>query len=424
MGATGTGKTFTMARIIAVVKKPTLVIAHNKTLAAQLYEEFKEFFPHNAVGYFVSYYDYYQPEAYIPQAGHLHREGLVVATTTWTRLRLAATTSNLVSRATCCWSRRVSCIFGLGSPDEYPERVLPIRKGGEHPRPRPDAEEADRAPEPAVTTRGFKRGTLPRGAATCVELHPANEESALPDRVLRRRDQAIIALQPAHRRDPTRSRTTLFDLPGDPLRDPEADARGAVGDIRARARGPGHGCRVGGQAARGAAAPGAHRVRPRDAAGAGVCPGIENYSRHLDGRKPGEQPFTLIDYFPKDFVILRRRVARDAAADQGGMYNGDRAEADARRPTASGCRGAMDNRPLKYEEFLSGGGTRWSSSRRRRGRSSWRARPRGRRAGDPPDRAGRPADRACAPAKGQVPHLLERDQEAGVRRASACSSRR
>src|SRR5437016_3944748 len=173
MGGTGSGKTFTMAHTVARVNKPTLVISHNKTLAAQLYEEFKEVFPHNAVGYFVSYYDYYQPEAYIPQRD-IHIEKDASRNDDLDRLRLSAT-SNLVSRNDVLLVASVSCIFGLGSPIEYKKSVLPIRKGAETDRDDMLRRLIDL--QYARNDIDFKRGTL-RVRGDVVELHPSYEEFA------------------------------------------------------------------------------------------------------------------------------------------------------------------------------------------------------------------------------------------------------
>src|SRR5213595_3297554 len=171
MGATGTGKTFTMAHTIAQLNKPTLVISHNKTLAAQLYEEFKELFPHNAVGYFVSYYDYYQPEAYIPQRD-IYIEKDASRNDDLDRLRLSAT-SNLVSRNDVLLVASVSCIFGLGSPVNYKKSVLPIRKG--EPTDRDDMLRRLIDLQYARNDMDFKRGTF-RVRGDVVELHPSYEE--------------------------------------------------------------------------------------------------------------------------------------------------------------------------------------------------------------------------------------------------------
>src|SRR5690242_4931212 len=173
MGVTGSGKTFTMANTVARVKKPTLVISHNKTLAAQLYEEFKELFPHNAVGYFVSYYDYYQPEAYIPQRD-IYIEKDASRNDDLDRLRLSAT-SNLVSRNDVLLVASVSCIFGLGSPIEYKQSVLAIRKGVETDRDEMLRKLVDL--QYARNDMDFKRGTF-RVRGDVVELHPAYEEFA------------------------------------------------------------------------------------------------------------------------------------------------------------------------------------------------------------------------------------------------------
>src|SRR5918912_700033 len=191
MGATGTGKTFTMAHTVARLQRPTLVISHNKTLAAQLYEEFKELFPHNAVGYFVSYYDYYQPEAYIPQRD-IYIEKDASRNDDLDRLRLAAT-SNLVSRNDVLLVASVSCIFGLGSPVEYTKSVLAIRKGVETDRDEMLRKLIDL--QYARNDMDFKRGTF-RVRGDVVELHPSYEEFAYRIEFFGDQITAIDAINP------------------------------------------------------------------------------------------------------------------------------------------------------------------------------------------------------------------------------------
>src|ERR1041384_1668622 len=191
MGVTGSGKTFTMAHAVARLNRPTLVISHNKTLAAQLYEEFKELFPHNAVGYFVSYYDYYQPEAYIPQRD-IYIEKDASRNDDLDRLRLAAT-SNLVSRRDVLLVASVSCIFGLGSPEEYRNSVLPIQKGVETDRDEMLRKLIDL--QYARNDMDFKRGTF-RVRGDVVELHPSYEEFAYRIEFFGDQISAIQALNP------------------------------------------------------------------------------------------------------------------------------------------------------------------------------------------------------------------------------------
>src|SRR5881398_3814026 len=298
MGVTGSGKTFTMAHTIARVNRPTLVISHNKTLAAQLYEEFKELFPNNAVGYFVSYYDYYQPEAYIPQRD-IYIEKDASRNDDLDRLRLAAT-SNLVSRSDVLLVASVSCIFGLGSPIEYKRSVLPIRKGVETDRDDMLRRLIDL--QYARNDIDFKRGTF-RVRGDVVELQPAYEEFAYRIEFFGDEITAIDMINPLTG-ELLKSEDQIFIYPAVHYVMPEDRLQGAVQSIREeldlrvmQLRGEGKLLE-------------AQRLLARTKYDiellleVGVCPGIENYSRHLDGRKPGEKPYTLIDYFPKDYLLI------------------------------------------------------------------------------------------------------------------------
>src|SRR3954447_6880829 len=227
MGVTGSGKTFTMAHSIARVNKPTLVISHNKTLAAQLYEEFKELFPHNAVGYFVSYYDYYQPEAYIPQRD-IYIEKDASRNDDLDRLRLAAT-SNLVSRDDVLLVASVSCIFGLGSPAEYKSSVLPIRKGVET-----DRDEMLRKLIDLQYSRNdidFKRATF-RVRGDVVELHPSYEEFAYRIDFFGDEVTSIVAINPLTG-EILKEEEGIFVYPAVHYVMPEEKVKEAVGSIRA-----------------------------------------------------------------------------------------------------------------------------------------------------------------------------------------------
>src|SRR4051795_4070365 len=298
MGATGTGKTFTMAHNVARVNRPTLVISHNKTLAAQLYEEFKELFPHNAVGYFVSYYDYYQPEAYIPQRD-IYIEKDASRNDDLDRLRLAAT-SNLVSRRDVLLVASVSCIFGLGSPESYKSSVLPIRKDIET-----DRDEMLRKLIDLQYSRNdidFKRGTF-RVRGDVVELHPSYEEFAYRIEFFGDEITAIDAIN-ALTGELLRSEEQVFIYPAVHYVMPEDRVEGAVKSIRdeldmqvMHLRGQGKLLEAQRLLAR-------TKYDMEMIQEVGYCSGIENYSRHLDGRKPGEKPYTLIDYFPKDYLLV------------------------------------------------------------------------------------------------------------------------
>jgi excinuclease ABC subunit B len=344
MGATGTGKTFTMAHTIGRVNKPTLVISHNKTLAAQLYEEFKELFPHNAVGYFVSYYDYYQPEAYIPQRD-IYIEKDASRNDDLDRLRLSAT-SNLVSRNDVLLVASVSCIFGLGSPIDYKKSVLPIRKGVET-----DRDEMLRKLIDLQYSRNdidFKRATF-RVRGDVVELHPSYEEFAYRIEFFGDEITNIDAINPLTG-ELLKSEDQIFIYPAVHYVMPEERVQAAVASIREeldlqvmKLRGQGKLLE-------------AQRLLARTKYDiemlleVGVCPGIENYSRHLDGRKPGDKPYTLIDYFPKDYLILVDE-SHVTLSQIKAMYNGDKQRKEVLVEHGFRLPSALDNRPLQYEEF-------------------------------------------------------------------------
>jgi excinuclease ABC subunit B len=344
MGVTGSGKTFTMANTIARVNRPTLVISHNKTLAAQLYEEFKELFPNNAVGYFVSYYDYYQPEAYIPQRD-IYIEKDASRNDDLDRLRLSAT-SNLVSRRDVLIVASVSCIFGLGSPMEYKRSVLPIRKDVET-----DRDEMLRRLVDLQYARNdidFKRATF-RVRGDVVELHPSYEEFAYRIEFFGDQIVNIDAINPLTG-ELLKSEDQIFIYPAVHYVMPEDRVHAAIESIKAelelsvmRLRGQGKLLE-------------AQRLMARTKYDlemlleVGVCPGIENYSRHLDGRQPGQKPYTLIDFFPKDYLLIIDE-SHVTLPQIKAMYNGDRQRKEVLVEHGFRLPSALDNRPLKSEEF-------------------------------------------------------------------------
>jgi excinuclease ABC subunit B len=344
MGATGTGKTFTMAHTVARLQRPTLVISHNKTLAAQLYEEFKQLFPHNAVGYFVSYYDYYQPEAYIPQRD-IYIEKDSSRNDDLDRLRLSAT-SNLVSRRDVLLVASVSCIFGLGSPGEYQKSVLPIRKGVQTDRDEMLKKLIDL--QYARNDMDFKRSTF-RVRGDVVELHPSYEEFAYRIEFFGDEVTSIVAINPLTG-EVLKEEESIFIYPAVHYVMPEEKVKIAVAAIREemdmrvmQLRGEGKLLE-------------AQRLLARTKYDmellmeVGVCPGIENYSRHLDGRKPGEKPWTLIDYFPKDYLLMIDE-SHVSLPQIKAMYNGDQMRKKTLVEHGFRLPSAMDNRPLQYEEF-------------------------------------------------------------------------
>ncbi len=346
LGATGTGKTATMAWIIEQTQKPALVIAHNKTLAAQLCNEFREFFPENAVEYFVSYYDYYQPEAYVPQAD-LYIEKDSSQNDDIARLRLNAT-SALFTRKDVVVVASVSCIYGLGSPEEWRGRVLILEVGTEQ-----DRDEALRKLIESQYVRNdsvLGRGRF-RVKGDVVEIQPANMETAyrisffgdeveqithfdpLTGEIFDRLDN--LAIWPAT--EYVTSRPTIERAVGEIRHELEARARELESENKLLE---------------------AHRLRQRTEYDLemmrelGFCNGIENYSRILEGRPPGSHPFTLLDYFPDDFVVFVDE-SHQTVPQIGGMHEGDRSRKQTLVDYGFRLPSALDNRPLRFDEFLS-----------------------------------------------------------------------
>jgi len=345
MGVTGSGKTFTMAHTIAQLGKPALVISHNKTLAAQLYEEFKDLFPHNAVCYFVSYYDYYQPEAYIPQRD-IYIEKDAARNDDLDRLRLAATT-NLVSRRDVIVVASVSCIFGLGSPDQYRKSVLSLTLN----------QAVDRQDLLATLTtlqytRGdfeFQRGRF-RVRGDIVEVFPAGEQFAY--RIELFGDQ-IDKLQFIH---PTTGHVLadqphLFIYPAVHYVMPQEHLDRAVTAISEELETTTSQLRDQGKLLE------AHRLTARTKYDLemiqelGYCSGIENYSRHLEARPPGSKPYTLLDYFPDDDWLVFIDESHVTVPQLRAMYNGDQARKQVLVDHGFRLPSALDNRPLRFEEI-------------------------------------------------------------------------
>ena len=344
LGATGTGKTFTMAHTVARLNRPALVISHNKTLAAQLYEEMKQLFPNNAVGYFVSYYDYYQPEAYIPQRD-IYIEKDAGRNDDLDRLRLAAT-SNLSTRNDVIIVASVSCIFGLGSPETYRKSVVSIRT--EREMDRDDLLKRLIDLQYARNDLDFKRGTF-RVRGDVVELFPSYEEFAYRVEFFGDEITDVTSVNPLTGEELGRH-DQVFIYPAVHYVMPEDKMVSAVEAIREELDG-----RVM-QLRQEAKLLEAQRLLARtkydleQLVETGVCNGIENYSRHLDGRKPGERPYTLIDYFPKDFVTIIDE-SHVTLPQLKAMYNGDRQRKETLVEHGFRLPSAMDNRPLKYEEL-------------------------------------------------------------------------
>src|ERR1700719_739400 len=347
LGATGTGKTMTMAGVIKAVQRPTLVIAHNKTLAAQLCNEFRTFFPENAVEYFVSYYDYYQPEAYVPSRDlYIEKDSAINAEVD--RLRHAATAA-VFARRDVIIVASVSCIYGLGSPETYEMNMQILKRGEEIDR--------DRLLRKLVTmqyTRNdtvFSRGSF-RVRGETLDLFPAYAETAFRPTMF---GDEIERLQHF---DPLTGELIADDLehvaiwPATHYNVKEGTIEAAVEEIGAELE-----QRTGELIAEGKQLE-AHRLRQRTQYDmemlreVGFCSGIENYSRILDGRRPGERPYCLIDYFPEDFICFIDE-SHQTVPQIGGMFEGDRSRKQTLVEYGFRLPSALDNRPQRFEEFLS-----------------------------------------------------------------------
>jgi excinuclease ABC subunit B len=343
-GVTGSGKTFTMANIIARVNRPVLVISHNKTLAAQLYQEFRRFFPRNAVEYFVSYYDYYQPEAFIPATNtYIAKEATI--NDEIDRLRLCATNS-LYARRDVIIVASVSCIYGIGAPETYYSMSFSLAVGAE--LTRKALLEKLVAVQYQREETEFKRGTF-RVRGDVVEVFPSYEDSAYRIELEDGRIRAISAVDPLLGRVRERLDTvmihprTFFSTPAEILRSAvagiEAELKEQVAFFQARGK-----------------AVEAARVEERTLYDVemlrefGYCPGIENYSRHLTGRAAGDPPFTLLDYFPGDFLTIIDE-SHVTVPQIGGMYAGDRSRKLTLVEHGFRLPSALDNRPLNFDEF-------------------------------------------------------------------------
>ncbi len=345
LGATGTGKTATMAWIVEQVQKPTLVIAHNKTLAAQLCNEFREFFPNNAVEYFVSYYDYYQPEAYVPQAD-LYIEKDSSQNDDIARLRLNAT-SALFTRRDVIVVASVSCIYGLGSPEEWRERLLYLETGEEHDRDLVLRKLIDSQYVRNDTTLG--RGRF-RVKGDVVEIQPANAETAYRVSFFGDDVETITHFDPLTGEIYAKL-DNLAIWPATEYVTSKPTIERAVDEIRHELEE-----RVKELEAENKLLE-AHRLRQRTEYDLemmkelGFCSGIENYSRILEGRPPGSHPFTLLDYFPEDFVVFVDE-SHQTVPQIGGMYEGDRSRKQTLVDFGFRLPSALDNRPLRFDEFL------------------------------------------------------------------------
>ena len=346
LGATGTGKTFTMAKVIEAVQKPTLIIAHNKTLAAQLCSEFKSFFPNNAVEYFVSYYDFYQPEAYIPSSDtYIEKDASI--NDEIDKLRHSATMS-LFERRDVIIVASVSCIYGLGDPEDYSELVLSLRLGQTKSRDEILSKLVDI--QYTRNDMNFIRGTF-RVQGDTIEIFPAAyserairvelfgdeidrlvEVDALTGEVIAERKH--VAVYPASHYVTTKEKMKIA------VERIEAELDEQLAKLKAEDR-----------------LLEAQRLEQRTRYDVemmqemGYCSGIENYSRHMSERKAGEAPYTLIDYFPDDFLIMVDE-SHVTIPQVRAMYNGDRARKESLIEYGFRLPSALDNRPLKFDEFV------------------------------------------------------------------------
>jgi len=345
LGATGTGKTATMAWIVEQVQKPTLLIAHNKTLAAQLCNELREFFPNSAVEYFVSYYDYYQPEAYVPQAD-LYIEKDSSQNDDIARLRLAAT-SALFTRRDVIVVASVSCIYGLGSPEEYEKRVVLLAQGEEHDR--------DLVLRKLVDIQYARNDTLLgrgrfRVKGDMVEIQPANQETAYRLSFFGDEVEQITHFNPVSG-EVYAKLDNLAIWPATEYVTSKPTVERAVSEIRHELEQQVKHFEADGRMLE------AHRIRQRTEYDLellqelGFCTGIENYSRILEGRAPGSHPFTLLDYFANDFVVFVDE-SHQTVPQLGGMYEGDRSRKQTLVDYGFRLPSALDNRPLRFDEFL------------------------------------------------------------------------
>jgi excinuclease ABC subunit B len=343
-GVTGSGKTFTMANIIARSNRPVLVISHNKTLAAQLYQEFRRFFPGNAVEYFVSYYDYYQPEAFIPASNtYIAKEATI--NDEIDRLRLCATNS-LFARRDVIIVASVSCIYGIGAPETYYSMSFPLALGQEIGRKALLEKLVEVQYEREAGE--FRRGTF-RVRGDIVEIFPSYEDSAYRIELEDGRIKALSAVDPLLGRV-RESLETVMVHPRTFFSTPAATLRTAASGIEAELLAQVARFRDAGKAVE------AERIEERTLYDLemlrefGYCPGIENYSRHLTGRAPGEPPFTLLDYFPADFLTIIDE-SHVTVPQIGGMYAGDRSRKLTLVEHGFRLPSALDNRPLNYDEF-------------------------------------------------------------------------
>ena len=346
LGVTGSGKTFTVANVIRELDRPTLVISHNKTLAAQLYSEFKQFFPRNAVEYFVSYFDYYQPEAYIPRSDtYIEKDSSINEEIE--RLRLSAT-SALLSRRDAIVVASVSCIYGITSPEDYMNMLLTVKRGQHVSREAVLSRLIDMLYE--RNDMNFSRGKF-RVRGDVVEVYPATaDEEAIRLEFFGDELDAVTRFDPltGHAHE---SLSVITFYPAKQFVTPADKLNRALSSIRNELE---H--RIVDLEAQGKLLE-AQRLRMRTEYDLemlqemGFCSGIENYSRHLSGRPPGSKPYTLLDFFPKDFLLVIDE-SHATVPQIGGMYEGDKSRKTVLVDYGFRLPSALDNRPLNFDEFM------------------------------------------------------------------------
>ena len=344
LGVTGSGKTFTMANVIAQLDRPTLILSHNKTLAAQLYSEFKNFFPENAVEYFVSYYDYYQPEAYVPTSDTFIEKDSSI-NEELERLRIA-TTSSLVSRRDVIVVASVSCIYGLGSPEDFSAMRITLRKGGSLNRNK----FLERLVENLYERNDYelKRGSF-RVRGDVVDVMPAYLEHGLRVEFFGDEIEGLTEFEPIG--GAIIRRTEQFELyPANQYVTSKSRLEAAIAGIKAELEERVAFFEKNQQYLE------AQRIRLRTdydlemLQEMGFCNGIENYSRHLTGRTPGDRPFCLVDFFPQDLLLMVDE-SHVSIPQIGGMYNGDLARKSTLVNFGFRLPSALDNRPQSFAEF-------------------------------------------------------------------------
>jgi excinuclease ABC subunit B len=345
LGVTGSGKTYTMANVIAAVQKPTLVISHNKTLAAQLYSEFREFFPNNAVHYFVSYYDYYQPEAYIPQRD-IYIEKDASINEEIDRLRLAAT-SSLVSRQDVIIVASVSCIYGLGSPKDYKAMMVPLEVGETIDRDEMLMQLVDIQYERNDVS--FERSKF-RVRGDCVEIWPSYEEYAFRIELWGDEIEKLSIINPVSG-ETLATEKQMFIYPAKHFVMPEERIAAAVDTIRQELDDRLKILREAGKLLEAQRLNARTRFDIEMLQEVGHCPGIENYSRPLSGRAAGSTPDTLHDFFPPNDFLMVVDESHVTVPQIRAMYNGDRARKETLVEHGFRLPSALDNRPLKFEEW-------------------------------------------------------------------------